>query len=75
MSLFGKRLSKFRKFLELSQKEFADRLNVHQVTIARYETNKIKPTSEFMERLVDVFYHYFPLYLWCDHIIHNDGHI
>lgn len=55
MSLFGKRLSKFRKFLELSQKEFADRLNVHQVTIARYETNKIKPTSEFMERLVDVY--------------------
>ena len=55
MSSFGKRLSMFRKHLELSQQEFADRLKVHQVTVARYETNKIKPTSEFMQKLVAVY--------------------
>lgn len=35
----------FRERIKLTQKEIADKLELAQVTIARYETGKINPTS------------------------------
>ena len=48
-------LKEFREYLGLSQKEFGDCLGVTQVTITRYETNKIKPSVSIIEKCINIF--------------------
>jgi len=48
-------LKNFREHTGFSQKEFADQLGLTQVTIARYETNKMNPTSTVIQKYIDVF--------------------
>ncbi|MDD3443487.1 MAG: helix-turn-helix transcriptional regulator [Sulfurimonas denitrificans] len=48
-------LKEFREQTGLSQKEFAEKLELTQVTIARYETDKMNPTSAVIEKYIDVF--------------------
>lgn len=48
-------LKEFREKIGLSQKEFAMKLGITQVTIARYETNKMHPTSTVLQKYINVF--------------------
>lgn len=48
-------LKEFREEIGLSQKEFAEKLELTQVSIARYETNKMNPTSTVIQKYIDVF--------------------
>ena len=48
-------LKEFREQTGLSQKEFAEKLELTQVTIARYETDKMNPTSAVIQKYIDVF--------------------
>lgn len=46
-------LKEFRERLQLTQKEIAEKLNVAQTTIARYETNKVKPTTDMIMKYIE----------------------
>lgn len=48
-------LKAFRENIGLSQKDFAEKLDLTQVTIARYETNKMSPTSTVIQKYIDIF--------------------
>jgi len=48
-------LKTFREYIGLSQKEFAKKLDLTQVTIARYETRKMSPTATVIQKYIDVF--------------------
>lgn len=48
-------LKEFREQTGLSQKEFAEKLELTQVTIARYETDKMNPSSTVIQKYIDVF--------------------
>jgi transcriptional regulator with XRE-family HTH domain len=52
---FGQRLKKLRYKLGLSQKEMAERLGVHLMTISRYERDAMKPSFRFLEKLRETF--------------------
>jgi len=52
---FPERLRELRKRLGLSQKEFAEKLGVHLMTISRYERGKITPSYKFLELLEKTF--------------------
>jgi putative transcriptional regulator len=47
----GSRLKRARERRGLTQQALADRLGVHQVTIARLETNARQPSMNMVERL------------------------
>ncbi len=51
----GKRITKIRKTLNLSQLNFAKQLKTTNVTINRYEKGVMNPSSDFYEKLVTVF--------------------
>lgn len=46
-------LKEFRERLQLTQKEIAEKLDVAQTTIARYETNKVKPTTDMIMKYIE----------------------
>jgi transcriptional regulator with XRE-family HTH domain len=48
-------LKEFREKTGLSQKDFAERLELTQVTITRYETEKMNPTTTVIQKYIDVF--------------------
>lgn len=48
-------LKEFRERIGLSQKEFAKELGLTQVTIARYETNKMNPTTKVIQKYIERF--------------------
>lgn len=48
-------LKEFREKTGLSQRDFAEKLGLTQVTIARYETDKMNPTSAVIQKYFDVF--------------------
>ncbi|GEM_PF-930788 len=52
---FPERLKKLRQALGLSQKELAERLGLHIMTISRYERGKINPSFKFIELLKEKF--------------------
>jgi len=52
---FGQRLKRLRYKLGLSQKEMADRLGVHLMTISRYERDAMKPSFKFLEKIRETF--------------------
>ena len=41
----GERIKELRKALKMTQREFADRLNVQRGSIASYETGRISPSN------------------------------
>ncbi len=46
-------LKQFREHLGFTQRELSNILNIAQTSIARYENNKIKPTSTILKLYVD----------------------
>lgn len=46
-------LKEFREKLHLTQNELAEKLEVAQTTIARYETNKVKPTTDIIMKYIE----------------------
>lgn len=48
-------LKEFREKMGLSQKDFAEKLGLTQVTIARYETDKMNPTSTVIQKYISIF--------------------
>jgi transcriptional regulator with XRE-family HTH domain len=51
MSNFGSRLKAWRKFLGLTQKEFAIKTGIHDVQIKKYETMTSSPSAEVLSRI------------------------
>lgn len=47
-------LKEFREQIGLTQKELAEKLGITQVTIARYETNKMSPTAIVIQKYIDI---------------------
>lgn len=48
-------LKEFRERIGLSQKDFALKLGLSQVTIARYETDKMSPTCKVITKYINIF--------------------
>lgn len=48
-------LKEFREKTGLSQKDFTEKLGSTQVTISRYETDKMNPTSTVIQKYISVF--------------------
>ena len=48
-------LKEFREFIGLSQKDFAEKLGLTQASIARYETDKMNPTTTVIQKYIDIF--------------------
>ncbi len=48
---FGERLKKIREKYELTSNEFAKIVGIHPVTIRKYETNKMKPSKEHIDKM------------------------
>lgn len=57
------RIARIRFELGLNQKEFAEKLNVTQSTISKYEKNERTPDYSFLENLVNEF-NVNPMYLF-----------
>ena len=54
MSL-GQKIAYHRKFRNITQTELAERLNVHQTQIARWEKDKARPRQDYIGQLATVF--------------------
>lgn len=52
--MYGKIISSIRKELGLSQKEFAEKIEVPQSTLSYYESGKRKPDIEFIQKLINI---------------------
>lgn len=50
----GKRISKLRKNLKLTQDDLAKIINVHIGSIKKYEADKMKPKKEHLEKIASV---------------------
>ena len=48
-------LKEFREKIGLSQREFSLKLGLTQVTIARYETDKMSPTCNVITKYINIF--------------------
>ena len=59
-------LKEFINKIGLSQRDFAKRLGLTQVTIARYETEKMNPTTKVIQKYIDLF-NANPSYLFMGH--------
>jgi transcriptional regulator with XRE-family HTH domain len=55
MATVGQRLKVLRELLGLSQKEFAEKIGVHWMTVSRYELGKSKPKWDFLKRVMETF--------------------
>ncbi|MCP4136211.1 MAG: helix-turn-helix transcriptional regulator [bacterium] len=51
----GEKLRKMRKMNDLSQAELSKRISVHATNIARYESNKQKPTIDVLKKIADYY--------------------
>ncbi len=52
---FGERLSKLRKELNLTQEKLAEQIGVKYQVISRYERNEIRPSYEFIKKIMMLF--------------------
>jgi transcriptional regulator with XRE-family HTH domain len=52
---FGKNLSYYRKHLNITQEELADKLYVTRQTVSRWETDSVFPDVETIIKLCDMF--------------------
>lgn len=50
----GKRISKLRKNLNITQSDLAEILNVHIASIKKYEADKMMPKKEHLEKIASV---------------------
>lgn len=48
-------LKEFREYLELTQKEMADKFNISQTALARYELGKVNPSANVIQKYIDEF--------------------
>jgi len=51
----GKRIKELREYLGLSQREFADILGIHPLSISRYESGKSNPAPSVLKLIEDKF--------------------
>jgi len=51
----GQRLKELRYKLGLSQKEFAEKLGIHYMTLSKYESEKYPPSLRFIKKLEEIF--------------------
>jgi transcriptional regulator with XRE-family HTH domain len=51
MKSLGKNISQFRKLKGLTQHDLAERLNIHQSMVTRWEKDQVQPKSATLERL------------------------
>lgn len=49
----GDRIKKIRELFQITSNEFADLTGIHPVTIRKYETNKMKPSNEHIEKMCE----------------------
>lgn len=54
MSL-GQKIAQYRKLRNITQAELAERLNVHQTQIARWEKDRARPRQDYIGQLANVF--------------------
>lgn len=57
-------LKQFREKMNLTQKEFAEKLGMAQNALARYENDKVTPSITVISQYIDVF-DANPLFLFC----------
>jgi len=50
MSL-GRKIAQLRKLCDITQSELAERLNIHQSMVTRWERDQVQPKSATLERL------------------------
>ena len=53
--MYGENLKRLRFKLKMSAQQMADDLGIHKMSISNYETEKRKPTFEFMEQLLEKY--------------------
>ena len=53
MESLGERITRLRKKLELSQKELADKTNLTEATLSRYENNLREPKGEVIVKIAN----------------------
>ncbi len=51
----GQRIKELREFLGLSQKEFADALGIHPMSVSRYELGRSNPSPSVLRLIEDKF--------------------
>ncbi|GAB6077281.1 helix-turn-helix domain-containing protein [Desulfurobacterium crinifex] len=51
----GKRIKELREYLGLSQKEFAEALGIHPLSVSRYELGKSNPSPSILKLIEDKF--------------------
>lgn len=52
--MIGKKVLKIRETLGLSQKEFAEKIDIPQTTLSAYESDKRVPSIEFIQKLTNI---------------------
>lgn len=52
--MIGKKVLKIRETLGLSQKEFAEKINIPQTTLSAYESDRRVPSIEFIQKLTKI---------------------
>ncbi|WP_146549046.1 helix-turn-helix domain-containing protein [Rummeliibacillus suwonensis] len=55
MSSLGTRIRKLREQYNISQKDFAKKINVSNVVLSRYESDERKPDYDTLEKIADYF--------------------
>lgn len=51
----GKKLKELRKNYNITQKEFAEKINISRVNYTRYENNKVRPDFETIIKIADFY--------------------
>ena len=54
MSL-GQKIAQYRKIRNVTQAELADRLNVHQTQVARWEKDRARPRQDYIGQIAEFF--------------------
>lgn len=55
MTTLGMRIQEKRKELSLTQKDFAQKINISHPQLVRYETKDVQPPADVLKRMADVF--------------------
>ncbi|RIJ65500.1 helix-turn-helix domain-containing protein [Rummeliibacillus sp. POC4] len=55
MSSLGTRIKQLRERYNISQKDFAQKINVSNVVLSRYESDERKPDYDTLEKIADYF--------------------
>lgn len=50
---FGERIKKIRELFGITSNEFAELVGIHPVTIRKYETNKMNPSKEHIDKMCE----------------------